>query len=93
MNAEQAGALKEAIEGIRRTLRNTPLTECDLDDLDELMDQAEAELDNARPNMRTLSVSLNSVARSLRTDPGARHACLELDGAMRAAGVVSDWAR
>ena len=87
-----------AIEGIRQALiaargaaQSAGLDGCDLDDLEDVLAPAEAELDAANPNVRTLSTYLNSVARSLRSVPSARNECLQLDAAMREAGVPTDW--
>ncbi|MGH8176098.1 MAG: hypothetical protein ACREV5_07565 [Steroidobacter sp.] len=89
---------RNAIEGIRQALsaardvaQNSPLDGCDLDDIAGVIEPAEAELDAANPNVQTLSTYLNSLARSLRAEPGARAVCLRLDAAMREAGVPTNW--
>jgi hypothetical protein len=84
--------LKRALAAVREAARGAQLDGCDLEDLEDVLQPAEAELDRPLPNVQTLSTYLNSAARSLRAVPSARDECLELDAAMRAAGVPTEWA-
>ena len=83
--------IRQALTGARGAAQNAQLDGCDLDDLEDVMPPAEAELEAANPNVQTLSTYLNSVARSLRSVPSARNECLQLDAAMREAGVPTNW--
>jgi hypothetical protein len=56
-----------------------------------LIAPVETELRADRPNMQTLSTYLNSLAKSLRADPSSRSVCLQIDTAMRNAGVPTHW--
>jgi hypothetical protein len=89
---------RKALEGLREALAQTHalahqinLDSCDVDDLDAVIAPAAAELDADLPNIDTLTTYLNSLARSLRAEPGARNAVLQLDAAMRNAGVPTQW--
>ena len=89
---------RQAIEGIRQALaaareaaQRAGLDSCDLDDLEQVIAPAEAELDAPLPNVQTLTTYLNSLARSLRAAPAARAVVTQLDSAMRAAGVPTQW--
>jgi hypothetical protein len=89
---------RTAIDNIRRALaaardaaHNAAMNDCDLDDIEDVLAPAEAELDTANPNIQTLATYLNSVARSLRSVASARNECLQLDAAMREAGVPTHW--
>lgn len=86
-----------AVENIRTAVNaayqiaQSDLKGCDIDDIEELLQPLDRELSTARPNTQTLASYLNSLARSLRSDPAARKACLQLDAAMREAGIPTDW--
>ena len=49
------------------------------------------ELETSRPNPNTLATYLNSLARSLRSQPKARAVIAKIDTALREAGLPSDW--
>lgn len=57
----------------------------------ELMDRVEAELVSAHPSAQTISMFLNSIARSLRNQPEARDACLRLEAVLERTGLPSTW--
>lgn len=82
--------IHQAIGAIRQ-VAESDLSGCDVDDIDELIQPVERELNANLPNKQTLSTYLNSLARSMRTDAAARSACLQLDEAMREAGISTDW--
>ena len=84
-------SIREALSEARAVAHRSLLHECDVNDLDEVIAPAEAELQADRPNVQTLSTYLNSVARSLRADPAGRAVCLQLDAAMRRASIPTDW--
>jgi hypothetical protein len=88
VNVEQ---LREAIRSARDAVEHSHLDACDASDLEELLDPVERELNVSTPNLMTLATYLNSLARSLRAQPGARGALKELDQAMRASGVPTQW--
>jgi hypothetical protein len=85
---------KAAIERIRKAVQTAhdvvhtaKLDSCDVDDIDEVIDAVNLELARASPNRGTLATYLNSLARSLRSEPPASDAYIELNQAMRHAGV------
>lgn len=84
-------SIRESIEAARRLAKETTLDGCDLSDIEELMAPLEQELQRPLPNVQTLSTYLNSLLRSLRAQPSAHEVCLQLDEAMRDAGVPRDW--
>lgn len=84
--------INQAVQAARE-IAVADLSSCDLSDIDEIIAPIERELKAPLPNTQTLGSFLNSLARSLRSDPAARTACLQLDEAMREAGIVADWSR
>lgn len=82
--------LREAVEAARRAAEATALDSCDLDDLDDIVAPVRRELDRPRPNALTLNTYLNSLIRSLRTQPGAQDAIRQLREAMSAPGLTPE---
>lgn len=83
--------IREALVAAREVAQRLRLDSCDMDDLEEVIQPAEAELDASLPNVLTLATYLNSLARSLRAEPRARATVMRLDAAMREAGVPTTW--
>jgi hypothetical protein len=84
--------IREATAAAQQFAHTHDLEGCDKDDIDEIVEPVEQELKKAQPNPQTLSTYLNSLARSLRANPAARSICMQLDTAMRAAGLPTNWA-
>ena len=91
LSASSASQLRAAIGATRQLLTELPADTCDVADVEELLAWAERELAKPLPNAATLAVPLNSVARSLASEPEGRKATLTLDAAMREAGIVTSW--
>jgi hypothetical protein len=91
ISAADASHLRAAIANTRALLTELSFSLCDAEDLEELLAWAERELAKPLPNVSTLAVPLNSVARSLYSEPAARPAMLDLDAAMREAGITTSW--
>ena len=91
MNQTAIDELRDALAAARTATQSVRLDTCDVDDLEEVMAPAAAELARDRPNVATLGTYLNSLARSLRNEPVARKAVMQLDAAMRNAGIATQW--
>lgn len=83
--------LSQAVAAAEQAAVAGDLDGCDLDDLEQIVAPVRRELQRPLPNARTLASFLNSLARSLRSDQRARKVVLELDAAMRQAGIPTDW--
>jgi hypothetical protein len=83
--------LREAVRAAREAIDRANFDACDSGDLDEVLKPVERELNATNPNPLTLSTYLNSLARSLRSEPSARTAVTQLDAAMRESGIPSQW--
>jgi hypothetical protein len=86
-----ANAIRQVLMDVRAAMEDLDTDACDAADVQEVIDRASAELDAAQPNVATLSTYLNSVARSLRSEPRVRTLVMELDAAMRDAHVPTNW--
>ena len=84
MNQTAIDELRDALAAARAAAHAVQLDSCDVADLEELMAPAAAELATDR-------TYLNSLARSLRSEPAARKAVMQLDAAMRNAGIATQW--
>ncbi len=91
MNRAAIDELRDALTAARAAAHTVQLDSCDVDDLEAIIEPATAELATELPNVATLSTYLNSLARSLRSEPGARTAVMQLDAAMRKAGIPTQW--
>jgi hypothetical protein len=90
MDPVQQAGIHEALVALQHAVA-TSLSRCDQEDLGELIERVEAELSSERPNKALLGTFLNSIARSLRTEPGAREVCLAIEDAIDKAGIPSTW--
>jgi hypothetical protein len=91
MDRSSLDEIRRALDAARDIARSGTLDECDVADIEEIIAPVETELRAPRPNMQTLSTYLNSLAKSLRSDPGSRSVCMQIDSAMRKAGVPTHW--
>lgn len=83
--------IRRALDAAREAARNGSLDSCDIEDIEEIIAPVETELRAPRPNIQTLSTYLNSLAKSLRSEPSSRAVCMQIDAAMRHAGVPTHW--
>jgi hypothetical protein len=91
MNQVMIDELRDALAATREVAHCVQLDNCDVADLEDVIAPASAELATDRPNVATLGTYLNSLARSLRSEPAARKAVMQLDAAMRNAGITTQW--
>jgi hypothetical protein len=91
MNRIAIDGLRDALAAARAAAHTVQLDSCDVDDLEAVIEPATAELAADLPNVATLGTYLNSLARSLRSEPAARAAVMQLDAAMRNAGIPTQW--
>ena len=83
--------VEAALTSVQETLKRNGLDECDTSDMQELIERVEQELEASRPNVQVIGTFLNSMARSLRSDPEARDVCSRIDDALRKVGVARTW--
>jgi hypothetical protein len=86
--------LQKAVDTAKQAAHQARLDNCDVGDIDEAIEAIEAvdlELAKPTPNKNTLTLFLNSVARSLITAPSAREACDQIDKALRSSGLPATW--
>ena len=88
---KNALALRQVLMDVRDALTELDLDSCDIDDVREVIEKAESELDRSSPSVDAVGIYLNSIARSLRAQPNVRTVVMELDAAMHAANVVTNW--
>ena len=83
--------LQRAVATARQAAHEARLDNCDIGDIDEAIEALTQELARPTPNRNTLTLYLNSVARSLLAAPSAREAREEIDHALRASGLPATW--
>ena len=91
MEAVHLNGIHEALCAVQHTVGTLSFPRCDREDLFELIERVESELSGDHPNIQLMCTFLNSIARSLRTQPEAREACLVIEDAIEHAGIPSTW--
>ena len=91
MDHEAVYRLRKAVTAARQAAHQARLDNCDVGDIDEVLASAEQELAKPTPNKNTLTLYLNSVARSLIAAPTAAEARNQIDHALRASGLPATW--
>ena len=91
MDHEAVYRLRKAVDAGRQAAGQARLDNCDVGDIDEALDALDAELAKPTPNRNTVTLYLNSVARSLIAAPSARAARDEIDSALRKSGLPATW--
>ena len=91
MNTHQLAAIHQALLCVTDTVGMLTFPRFDQDDVFELIDRVEAELNATNPDTQVIGSVLNSLARSLRHQPEAREACLQLEDVINSTGISSTW--
>jgi len=91
MDREAVYRLQKAVTAAQQAARQSRLDSCDTGDIDEAVEAINQELARPVPNKNTLTLYLNSVARSLNALPAGRAVSEEIDHALKASGLPSTW--
>jgi hypothetical protein len=91
MDGTQLAGIHQALVAVQHAVTSMTFSNCDKDDVIELIDRVESELHASHPNVPVMCTFLNSIARSLRNQPEAREACLVIEDAIEGAGLPSTW--
>jgi hypothetical protein len=79
--------IREAIEAASKFAHTTSLDGCDVGDIEEVLASIEQELKRPRPNAQTLTMFMNSLARSLRPQHHGAQIVAQLHAVMSDAGI------
>jgi hypothetical protein len=91
VDKQHTTSIRHVLLDVQDARKALDLDGCDTGDVQDVIDKALAELDRPIPNIATLGTYLNSLARSLRSQPQVRTVVMELDAAMHEARVPTDW--
>jgi hypothetical protein len=91
MDREAIHRLQNAVASARKATAQARLDNCDVGDIDDALEALDTELAKPTPNKNTVTLYLNSVARSLITAPSARDARDQIDAALRKSGLPATW--
>ena len=83
--------IHKAVEAAKQAAHQAAIEQCDIGDVDEVIETVNRELARPTPNKSTLTLMLNSLARSLLVAPSATETVQEIDRALRLAGLPSTW--
>ena len=91
MDHEAFYRLQNAVTTARQAVSQARLDNCDVGDIDDALEALDQELAKPTPNQNTVTLYLNSVARSLIAAPSARDARDQIDSALRKSGLPATW--
>jgi len=91
MDHEAIYRLQNAVTTARQAVSQARLDNCDVGDIDDALEALDQELAKPTPNQNTVTLYLNSVARSLIGAPSARDARDQIDSALRKSGLPATW--
>ena len=91
MDHEAIYRLQKAVDTAKQATQQARLDNCDVGDIDDAIEALDGELAKPTPNKNTVTLYLNSVARSLIAAPSAREARDQIDKALRLAGLPATW--
>jgi hypothetical protein len=92
MDHEGVYRLRKAVAAARHAVHEArTLDNCDVSDIDEALEALDLELARPSPNKNTLTLYLNSVARSLLAVSTAGDARSQIDHALKASGLPAIW--
>lgn len=91
MDGENVTAIHQALVSVQDAVDAMTFPSCDKEDVHELIERIESELHAKRPNVTLVGMFLNSIARSLRSQPEARDACLAIQAVIEKAELPSTW--
>jgi hypothetical protein len=83
--------IHKAVEAAKQAAHQATIEQCDVGDVDEVIETIDRELARPTPNKSTLTLMLNSLARSLLVAPSATGTVQEIDRALRLAGLPATW--
>jgi hypothetical protein len=83
--------IHKAVEAAQQAAHHATIDQCDVGDVDEVIATIDRELASPAPNKSTLTLMLNSLARSLLVAPAATETVQEIDRALRLAGLPATW--
>jgi hypothetical protein len=83
--------IHKAVEAAKQAAHQATIEQCDIGDVDEVIETVDRELARPTPNKSTLTLMLNSLARSLLVAPSATETVQEIDRALRLAGLPATW--
>lgn len=83
--------IRNAVDKAEQAARAARLDSCDTTDIDEAAEAVRQQLGLRHPSPTTLTLYLNSIARSLIGLAPARDALEDIDAALREAGLPATW--
>jgi hypothetical protein len=83
--------IHKAVEAAKQAAHQATIDQCDVGDVEEVIETVDRELARPAPNKNTLTLMLNSLARSLLVAPSATETVQEIDRALRLAGLPATW--
>lgn len=91
MDEKAREKIREALAAAERATRSAGLDSCDTGDIGDAIEAVGQQLSSPHPSLNSLTLYLNSIARSLIGIPQARDALEQIDSALRDSGLPATW--
>jgi hypothetical protein len=91
MDQAAVNRIHRAVEAAREAARTAKLDRCDVGDVDEVIETVERELRHPVPNLTTLTMMLNSLAKTLAASGSAASVSREIDRVLHLSGLPATW--
>lgn len=91
MDQHAVEKIRSAVDTAEQVARAARLDNCDVADIDDAIEAVRQQVSSSHPSANTLTLYLNSIARSLIGTPSARGAIERIDTALRESGLPATW--
>ena len=91
MDEKAREKIRGAIAQAQRATASAGLDSCDTGDIGDAIEAVSQQLSSPHPSLNSLTLYLNSIARSLIGVPQAWEALEQIDSALRASGLPATW--
>ena len=91
MDAAAVNRIHKAVEAAREAARAAKLDRCDVGDVDEVIETVERELRHPVPNLTTVTLMLNSLAKTLSVSRSSEPVSHEIDRVLHLSGLPATW--
>ena len=91
MDEAAVNRIHKAVEAAREAARVAKLDRCDVGDVDEVVDTVEREIRHPVPNLTTVTMMLNSLAKTLAASRSSEPVSHEIDRILHLSGLPSTW--
>lgn len=91
MDQVAVNRIHKAVVAARQAAHAAKLDRCDVGDVDEVIETVEKELREPVPNLNTLTMMLNSLAKTFAVSRSSESVSQEIDRVLHLSGLPATW--